>query len=130
MINFYNETAYKINQPEVKKRLKTLFKRYGVDPNSEVSVAVVNQKSMLSLVGKYLKEKGELAKAHPVLSFPAQEIKANFFFPPNIKNYLGEIVVSYPKVAQDADKKHQNIDDAIFAMIEHGALHLIGIHHK
>jgi probable rRNA maturation factor len=81
---------------------------------------------MLDLTKKYLKDN----KMHSVLSFPSSETKKKFVFPADGVIRLGEIVVCYPRAVEEANKEGKLIEKKIQRLIEHGALHLIGIHHE
>jgi probable rRNA maturation factor len=120
---------FSVSTKRVKECVQKALEQNGIVSDSEVSIAVVSEKKMLELVKEYLAEEGEVAKSHPVLSFPANEIEGHFVFPPNGKLYLGEIVVSYPKAVEQANKQGKLIDDVVCELAEHGALHLVGIHH-
>jgi ssRNA-specific RNase YbeY (16S rRNA maturation enzyme) len=43
--------------------------------------------------------------------------------------HLGEIVISFPFVVEEARENGKLIDDVAVSLAEHGALHLVGIHH-
>ena len=81
---------------------------------------------MLDLTKKYLKDN----RMHSVLSFPSSETKKKFVFPADGVIRLGEIVVCYPRAVEEANKEGELIEKKIQSLIEHGALHLIGIHHE
>jgi len=64
-----------------------------------------------------------------VLSFGAQEAAGPFVVAPEAGNYLGDVIVSYPRaVAQAAEQGHpagQELD----LLVVHGLLHLLGYDH-
>jgi probable rRNA maturation factor len=64
-----------------------------------------------------------------VLSFGAQEAAGPFVVAPEAGNYLGDVIVSYPRaVAQAAEQDHpagQELD----LLVVHGLLHLLGYDH-
>ena len=64
-----------------------------------------------------------------VLSFGAQEAAGPFVAAPDAGNYLGDVIVSYPRaVAQAAEQGHpagQELD----LLVVHGLLHLLGYDH-
>ena len=43
---------------------------------------------------------------------------------------LGDIVLSYPQVINDAVRDEMLVDDKVDELIEHGLMHLLGIHHE
>ena len=81
---------------------------------------------MMQVGNKYLKDK----KLHNVLSFVPSEVKGGFVYPPDGKIHLGEIIVCYPQAVREAGEENVLIDDRVYELIEHGALHLLGIHHR
>jgi probable rRNA maturation factor len=122
------QSSYPISSPKIKKLLRDFLKDNGIVSDSSVAVAIVGEKTMLKLGKKYLKEKGN--DVHNVLSFPSVETKEKFVYPPNEGFNLGEIVICFPKAVEEAKKENVLIEEKIFELVEHGALHLIGVHHK
>ena len=120
-----NQSKRSINSNKIKVALATLLEQRGVVSNTKVSVAIVNEKKMLDISRKYLKDD----KVHNVLSFTYDEVKENFIYPPDNSKYLGEIIVCYSKASKEAKVEGISIDERIVELVKHGALHLIGIHH-
>lgn len=120
------QSNYPINTKNIKKHLTTLLEQRGVVSDAEVSVALVGRKKMLDLSKQYLNDE----KMHNVLSFPSDEVKETFVFPPNETIHLGEIVVCYPLAVEEAKKEQKLVEDKVLDLIEHGALHLLGVHHS
>lgn len=117
---------YPISAAKIKKRLADFFVKKGIVSDAEVSVAIVGEKAMLDLGKKYLGDR----KLHNVLSFTPDETQGRFVYPPDGKIHLGEIVICYPLVVAGAKKEGTLIEDAAYELIEHGAMHLLGIHHE
>jgi probable rRNA maturation factor len=128
MIKVYvtKQSNYPVSTPNVKKRLSEFLKGKGIVSDAEVSVAIVGESKMMFIGNKYLKDK----KLHNVLSFTPTETKADFVFPPDGIIHLGEIVICYPLAVKEAGEENVLINDKICELVEHGALHLMGIHHK
>ncbi|OGE43009.1 rRNA maturation RNase YbeY [Candidatus Daviesbacteria bacterium RIFCSPLOWO2_01_FULL_36_8] len=42
---------------------------------------------------------------------------------------LGDIIISYPQVMEDASMDGISVDQEIKTLVEHGVNHLLGIHH-
>ena len=127
MIKVYvkKQSRFPIKSSLIKKRLGTFLKERGIVSDCLVSVALVGEKKMLDISQRYLKDK----KIHSVLSFTDDELKDKFVYPPD-KMYLGEIIVCFPKAIEEAQKEGKRIDEKVVELIEHGALHLMGIHHR
>lgn len=127
-VNVKKKGSYPVSVVLIKKELKEFFKKKGIVTDAEVSVAMVNEEEMAKLAKRYLKEDGKVV--HNVLSFPSKEVKENFTYPPDGKIHLGEIVVCYTKVVEEAEAEGKLVEDKIIELIKHGALHLLGEHHK
>lgn len=126
-INVKKQSNYPIDTPLLKKGLSRFLKEKGIVSDTEVSVAIVGEKKMKNLAKTYLKENPPTV--HNVLSFPYVESKDKFVFPPDEKIRLGEIVLCYSKLKDEAKKEGKLIDQKAGELVEHGALHLLGIHH-
>ena len=59
-----------------------------------------------------------------VLSF---EIKEKF---PDGSFYLGDIIVNVDQAKRQADKYENSVEEEIAQLVEHGILHLLGVHHE
>jgi probable rRNA maturation factor len=122
---FTKQANYPVSSPKVKKVLKDFLTENGIVSDAEVSLALVGEAKMLEIGKKYMKDK----KLHNVLSFTVEEKAGNFVYPPG-KLYLGEIIVCFPKVVEEAKMENKRIEDKVIELVEHGALHLLGIHHE
>ncbi|MCS7092699.1 MAG: rRNA maturation RNase YbeY, partial [Patescibacteria group bacterium] len=113
-----------VNERLIVKRL-TNFLADKTQGNCEVSVRIANTLEMLDLARRYLSESNNL---HNVLSFTYSEVK-EFFPDPDGINRLGDIVVCYEKVKDEAKSANKSLDEWLYYLIEHGAEHLLGMHH-
>jgi probable rRNA maturation factor len=127
------QSNYPVSTPKLKKRIRDFFEKHGIVSDATVSVALVGEKYMLDIAKKYLKD----GRVHNVLSFPADEAKdlpagrqGKFIHPPGDIIDLGEIVVCYPKAFEEAKAEGKRIEEKVHELAEHGALHLLGIHHS
>lgn len=120
------QSNYPVKAAEIKKRLSHFFEKQGIVSDAEVSVAIVGEAKMMELGNSYLKDK----KLHNVLSFTPNEVKGQFVFPPDNLIHLGEIVVCYPEAVRESKAENLLIAEKVYELVEHGALHLLGIHHK
>lgn len=119
------QASYSVKTPVIKKKLADFFLKMGIVSDAEVSIAIVGEKKMMDIGNKYLKDR----KLHNVLSFTPTEVK-DFVYPPDGKIYLGEIVVCYPVAVSEATIENVLVETKVYELIEHSALHLLGIHHK
>jgi probable rRNA maturation factor len=125
-VSVSKQSNYPVGANTVKKRLSLFLQKQGIVSPAEVSVAIVGEKKMMEIGNKYLKDK----KLHNVLSFTPNETKEKFVFPPDGVIHLGEIVVCYPLAVKESGEENVLIDERVCELVEHGALHLLGIHHK
>jgi len=122
------ESRYKANRKRITSAIKSLLKEQGVTGAMEVSVAIVGDRKMRELNKKYRNKEGTTN----VLSFPLSEGDAQVLPPTEGKEFLrlGDIVISFPQVIKDASEEEVLVDDKIDELVQHGLLHLLGIHHE
>jgi probable rRNA maturation factor len=125
-VSVTKQSNYPVGVAVIKKKLAAFLLKQGIVSDAEVSVALVGEKKMLELGKQYLKDKD----LHNVLSFTPNEVKGQFVFPPDKLIHLGEIVVCYPKAVEESKVENVLIDERVYELVEHGALHLLGIHHE
>ena len=125
-ISVTKQSNYPVKVSVIKKKLAEFMAKNGIVSDAEVSVAIVGEKKMLEIGAKYLKDK----KLHNVLSFVPNEVKGSFVYPPDGSIQLGEIIICYPLAVKEAGEGNVLIDERVYELIEHGAFHLLGIHHE
>ena len=118
------ESRYKVNRKRRKETVEKTVNKNGLDSPVEISVAIVGDRKMRSLSKKY---KGE-DKTRNILSFSQSEGEP-MRSPVDILR-LGDIVLSYPQVIRDASRDEMLVDDKVDELVEHGLMHLLGIHHE
>ena len=125
-VSVSKQSNYPVGATVIKRRLSAFLAKQGIVSPAEVSVAIVGENKMIQIGKKYLKD----GKLHNVLSFTPNEVKENFVFPPDGIIHLGEIVVCYPLAVKEAGEENVLTLERVCELVEHGALHLLGIHHK
>jgi rRNA maturation RNase YbeY len=118
------ESRYKINRKRIKQTVDRVIDKNEMASPVEVSIAVVGDRKMRELSNKY---KGE-DKTRNVLSFSQTE-GAPVQMPNDILR-LGDVVLSFPQVIRDASRDEMLVDDKVDELIEHGLMHLLGLHHE
>ena len=93
----------------------------GVKGNVEISVLVTDDESLHDLNRTY---RGE-DKATDVLSF-GQDGADMASWPADAPRMLGDVVISYPRVVEQAQKAGWREDDELLWLVIHGVLHLLG----
>lgn len=124
-VNVSKQSNFPVKSALIKKRLREFLTKEGIVSDCVVSVAIVGEAKMLEIAKKHLKDR----ILHNVLSFTEGELKGNFVYPPDGKIYLGEIILCYPKVVEEAKEESVLIDERAYELVKHGALHLLGKHH-
>ncbi len=120
----YVESRYKINRKRVRKTVEKVIGDQHIQGLVEVSIAFVGDRKMRALSKKY---KGE-DKTRNILSFSFAE-GAPSVLPTDILR-LGDIVISYPVLIKQAAEEDMLVDDRADMLVEHGLLHLLGLHHE
>ncbi len=122
-VPIYIESRYKINRKRIKQVVLSTVKKGGIVGPAEISVAIVGNRKMRSLNKKFR----NIDKPTNVLSFSQTEGASAPI--PSEKLYLGDVVIAYPKVIEEAASENMLVDDKAAELIEHGVLHLLGEHH-
>ena len=117
------ESRYKVNRKRIKLAISSMLTQQEINSPVEVSVAIIGDRKMRELSKKY---KGE-DKTRNILSFSQTE--GERVTAPNGILRLGDIVLSYPQVINDASEDEMLVDDKVDELVTHGLLHLLGIHH-
>ena len=131
-VSVIKQSNYPVSVTVIKKKLSAFLQKKGIVSDAEISVTIVGEKKMMNIGAKYLKDK----KLHNVLSFTPGEERfvygkaASFAYPPDGIIHLGEIIVCYPKAVEESKGENVLIDEKVYELVEHGAMHLLGIHHE
>ena len=88
--------------------------------NVHISISIVNDSEMKKLNKKYLD------KDYPtdVLSFNIDEEQEDGTY------YLGDVVVNKDQAKRQASEYENTLEEEIGELVEHGILHLLGVHHE
>lgn len=124
LVPIFVESRYKINRKKIKQVVENVLSKNQIIGPVEVSIAVVGDRKMRELSRKY---KGE-DKTRNILSFSQTEGE-------DLKNptdvlRLGDIVLSFPEIIKDASRDEMLVDDKVGQLVEHGLMHLLGLHHE
>lgn len=123
-ILIYVESRYKVSRKRIKSAIWSVLEENRVQNPMEVSVAIVGDRKMAKLNKQYRNKEGTTN----VLSFPLSEGTSSYL-PTDILR-LGDIVISYPMVIKEASAKELMVDDRVDELVQHGMLHLLGLHHE
>jgi probable rRNA maturation factor len=86
----------------------------------ELSIAVSNDETIRALNAQYR----ETDAPTDVLSFPSDE-----FDPDEQVQYLGDIIISYPRASAQAEAAQHPVMNEIRLLVVHGVLHILGYDH-
>ena len=124
IVAIFVESRYKINRKKIKQVVAKVMAKNQIAGPVEVSVAVVGDRKMRELSKKY---KGD-DKTHNVLSFSQTDGESVNASGDLLR--LGDIVISFPEVIREASEEEKFVDDKVDELVEHGLMHLLGIHHE
>lgn len=130
IVDIKSDSRYPVNRQAIRDRINTVLDVRKVRESCYVSVSVVGDRKMKS-INKTYRQKDYTTD---VLSFPtydpSQPIEdGGFKQAEEIGLALGDIIVSYPYAVKIASQKNKFLDEVICDLVEHGMLHLLGIHH-
>lgn len=117
------DSRYRFNRKKIREGVLKLLTEQGIKQPVELSLLVVGERKIKDLEKRYFGEE----KVTDVLSFPQMEGQ-NIPGEENILT-LGDVVVCYPQAKRQALKFNRLLDDEIEFLVNHGVLHLLGIHH-
>ena len=123
-ILIYVESRYKVNRKKIKSAVQYVLEEQQMLSPVEVSIAIVGNRKMRALNKKY-RDKDKTAN---ILEFPLAEGEQTYL--PNDVTRLGDIVISYPEVIREASEQEMLVDERVEELVQHGMLHLLGIHHQ
>lgn len=124
-VSIHNFGKYPVSPKKIRARVQKTLTDNGITSDCEAAVALVSREKMKEYVDEYYKD----GEDHPVLAFPTTETKGSFTFPPDNILHIGEIIISYPWVKDEANKTGKLVEDIVLDLAEHACLHLVGIHH-
>lgn len=124
-VYLFLESKYPVRAKTIESDLSHFLSTHGVAHDLSVSVSIVSEETMLEVSNRYLKDNS----VHDVLSFPTAEIKESFVTPPDTPQSLGDIIVCFEMAKEAAQEEGMPVERKVLDLIQHGALHLMGIHH-
>jgi len=90
----------------------------------EFNICFVTDREMERLNGEFRGRR----RPTDVLSFGLEE--DSFVTPPGSGRQLGEIVISYPTAARQAEEAGHSVEEELAHLLVHGFLHLLGYDHE
>ncbi len=103
---------------------------HGVDSKVELGLFIVGQERIRQLNLSYLgKDSPTDVLAFAMLPESSGENLAPFVAPPDGIQHLGEVIISYPQAAIQAEERKHSVKREVAILIIHGVLHLLGYDH-
>ena len=118
-----------VNGGWVKKIVRQVLKTEGVVPPYEVSLVFTNSEAIKQLNRDY---RG-VDEPTDVLAFsmlPQKGTDSSFPLPPDGFTRLGEVIISYPQAAEQAEEQGHSPERELALLVIHGILHLLGYDHE
>lgn len=137
MINIIisSDPRYSINRNLIRNTIVETLMQHRVIGKVEVSVSIIGDRKMHELNRKY---RG-IDSTTDILSFALEDPsptnlqhipRVGFVAAPDQVLRLGDILLSYPQVVEDASIEGISVDEEMRFLLEHGVKHLLGIHHE
>jgi probable rRNA maturation factor len=122
MINIQIPEEYtsSIDPAQLEKTVDLVFQHESVFPVPDLSIVISDDAELQRLNREFL----DIDAPTDVLSFPADEID-----PESGDRYLGDIIISYARVLDQAAANSYQQEDELRLLIVHGVLHLLGYDH-
>lgn len=119
-VEIIGDSRYKFDRLLIRRTVERVLQEHGVTGEAEVGIAVVGERKMRGLHKKYM----QTDEPTDVMSFGLEGTN----YPDEILR-LGDVVVCYPVAVNQAGEHNRMVDEEIAFLVEHGCLHLLGIHH-
>lgn len=122
-----DQTQYSINgfEVQIESAFQILLTLEDIREQVEVGVTFVDDVAIQSLNREY---RGKDVPTD-VLSFP-QDDDDGFFVPEGVPRILGDIVISLPRAAEQAEDYGHSMEREVVYLAVHGLLHLLGYDHE
>jgi len=129
-VDIKSGSRYPIDRTKIREGIASVLKRHRLKGLVNVSVSIVGDRKMKEINKQYRNKD----YSTDVLSFPTYDPTqpmddGGFAHSEEAGLVLGDIIVSYPQAVKIASQKGKFVHETISDLIEHGLLHLMGIHH-
>jgi len=102
----------------------------GIDLPVEMGLVITDSETVQQLNSAYRdKDEPTDVLSFPMLPCTGKENEPSFVVPPDGVRHLGEVIISYPKAAQQAQEQGHDLEKELALLTTHGVLHLLGYDH-
>lgn len=127
-----SDPRYPVNKSVIHSTVLEVLQRYKISGKIEVGVTIIGDRKMHAINRQF---RG-IDDTTNILTFaledpmPVKHLpKIGFIISPDNVLRLGDIVISYPQVIEDARFDGISVDEELRVLVEHGVKHLLGFHH-
>jgi len=130
-----SDSKYPVNKIAIQATVLDLLKRNHVSGDLEIGISIIGDRKMHEINKKF---RGIDATTN-ILSFALEDPISvpllqhipivGFVKSPDKIIRLGDILISYPQIIEDASMEGLSIEEELRYLVEHGIKHLLGIHH-
>lgn len=120
-VGIHQTSSYPLNTRQIKKLFAVIARAMPRLSRREVSLAFVDNATIKRL-NRIYRHRNAITD---VLSFAEAEGTPV----PQSKQYLGEIIIAYPRARQQAGTNKYSVQREIIVLLIHGFLHLVGFDH-
>lgn len=124
MINLLIADAYNglVKSEKLTQSAQAVLNKQLENPDVDLSVVVDDDARLRELNADFL----GIDAPTDVLSFPSGEEEVD---PETGRHYLGDIIISFPRAAEQSEAAGHSVMDEIQLLVVHGTLHLLGFDH-
>ena len=129
-----SDPRYSVNKLAIQSTVLEILQTHKISSKVEVGINIVGSRKIHEINRKY---RG-IDSPTDILTFALEDSapqnlqhipRVGFVAAPDRVLRLGDIVLSYPQVVEDAGLDGVSVDEEMRLLIEHGVKHLLGIHH-
>lgn len=129
------DPRYPVDKFVIQSTVVEVLERYKINGKVEIGVSIIGNRKMHEINKKYR----DIDDTTNILTFALEDSmpsnlkhlpKVGFVSAPDNILRLGDILISYPQVVEDAGHEGVSIDEEIRFLVEHGVKHLLGLHHE
>lgn len=128
-----SDYRYQINKLMIQSVVMEVLQRYRITSLVEIGINVVGSRKIHEINKKYR------GQDYPtdIITFALEDTptslqhipRVGFVASPDKILRLGDILLSYPQVLEDASLDGISIEEEVRILLEHGVKHLLGMHH-
>lgn len=121
-VDIQTDLGFSVSEAALRRAVEEVLRRQGAPPRSGLSLVITGEDEVHKLNAQF---RGVDAPTD-VLSFPAgpAPVPEAEAYP-----YLGDIIIAYPRAADQAAQAGHDVEAELLLLVVHGALHLLGFDH-